>query len=40
MVGFVDLRPNAAPSAQHSRAAAMPLLDAFPLALADRRETR
>jgi probable HAF family extracellular repeat protein len=33
MVGFVDLRANAAPSAQRSRTAAMPLLDALPLGL-------
>jgi uncharacterized membrane protein len=39
IVGFYDLRPNAAPSAKRSRAAAMPLLDALQLGLAERKET-
>jgi uncharacterized membrane protein len=40
MVGFVDLRPRATPSPQRSRAAAMPMLDALPLGLAERGEPR
>jgi hypothetical protein len=40
MVGFVDLRPRATPSAQRGRAAAMPMLDALPLGLADTGEPR
>jgi hypothetical protein len=33
VVGFVDLRPNAMPAAQRSRAATVPMLDALPLGL-------
>jgi uncharacterized membrane protein len=39
IVGFVDLRPSAAPAAQRSRAAAMPLLEALPLGLGGDKET-
>jgi hypothetical protein len=40
IVGFYDLRPNTARSAQPSRTAATPLLDALALGLAGRNATR